>query len=104
MKTTSQKLFIIIGIILSGFIVVAYITINNSKEMAQQIEENEVPFSKAYNAGSVSEGTILVLLAIGVIGALVISRKKKDISSIAQRNKSPVGPENQSFNKDRAEL
>ncbi len=104
MKTTSHKFFLIIGVILSGFIIIAYITVNDKTEMARQIEENEVPVSKAYNAASVSEGTILVLLAIGVFGALVFSRKKKDIRSTAQRNESPVSPENQDLNEDRPEV
>ncbi len=104
MKIIRRKFFLIIGVILSGFIVVAYITLNDKKEMAQYIEENGVPVFNGYNAASVSEGTILVLLAIGVIGALVISRKKKDISSAAQRNESPAGTENENLKEDRQEL
>ena len=104
MKTTRHKFVLTIGIILLGFFVVAHIAINDKKKMAPQIMENEVPVSKSYNAASISEGTILLLLAAGVIGALVISRKKKDVSSAAKRNESPVGPDNRNLNEDRTEL
>ena len=104
MKTKNHKLFLITGVIISGFIIFAYTTVNDKWEIGLQIEENEMPVSKDYNAASVSEGTVLLLLAVGVIGALVISRKKKEIPSASQRNENSAGSENQNLNEDRPEF
>jgi hypothetical protein len=52
-------------------------------------------------AASISEGTILLLLAVGVIGALGISRIKKSIGSPAQRNATDSASGDENVNEDR---
>jgi len=43
------------------------------------INQSPLQVSESYNAASVSEGTAMLLLAVGVIGVLGISRKRKEL-------------------------
>jgi hypothetical protein len=77
MKIKNFIFFVFISAILSGLIGIVFISAHNYKEISMQINPN------SYQPASISKGTILLLLAVGVIGVLGISRKKKNIGGHA---------------------
>ena len=98
MKIKHLIFFLIISILLSGSTIAVFITVYDKEEIAKQIGQNLFQVPQSYNAASVSKGTILMLLAVGVIGVLGISRKKKEFGKSAQRNETNTEPEHQNLN------
>jgi hypothetical protein len=86
MKIKNLIFFLLISILLSGLVIAVFISIHDKKEISKQINQNQFQIPGSYNAASVSKGTILLLLAVGVIGILGISRKKRELGGPAQRN------------------
>ncbi len=77
MKLRSIISFVLIGAILSGLTTAVYISVLDKQETVRRFDQNQVNISERYDAASMSRGTIIVLLAVGVIGVLGVSRKKK---------------------------
>ena len=101
MKIKNLIFFLFIGILLSGLAIAVFITVHDKEEISKQINQNLFPVPESYNAASVSKGTILLLLAVGLIGVLGISRKKKEIGNPAQRNEADREPDHQNLNEDK---
>ncbi len=86
MKIKNLIFFLLISILLSGLVIVVFISVHDKEEISKQINQNQFQVPESYNAASVSKGTILLLLAVGLIGVLGISRKKRELGGPAQRN------------------
>ena len=84
MKIKNLIFFLLIGILLSGLAITIFVTVHDKEEISKQISQKLFQVPEGYNAASVSKGTILLLLAVGVIGVLGISRKKRELGSPAQ--------------------
>ena len=101
MKIKNLIFFLLIGAILSGLVTAGFISVHDKAEVSEQINQNQFQVPESYNVASVSKGTILLLLAVGVIGVLGISRKKREIESPAQRNGTNREDDHQNLNDDK---
>jgi hypothetical protein len=106
MKINRLINFLFVGVILSGLVAGAFILGGERRAVPERMDQNlpQTNDNDSYVAASISEGTILLLLAVGVIGVLGISRKKKDLDSTTQRNGTSIGAENQKFDTNRQKL
>ncbi len=104
MKIKNLIFFLLISILLSGLVIVVFISVHDKEEISKQINQNQFQVPESYNAASVSKGTILLLLAVGVIGVLGISRKKRELRSPARRNETNREPDHQHLNEDKQKL
>ena len=98
MKIKNLIFFLFIGILLSGLAIAVFITVHDKEEISKQINQKLFPVPESYNAASVSKGAVLLLLAVGVIGVLGISRKRKELGIPAQRNETNREPNLQNMN------
>jgi len=101
MKIKNLIFFLFIGILLSGLAIGVFITVYEKAEISKQISQKLFQVPEGYNAASVSKGTILLLLAVGVIGVLGISRKKRGLRSPAQGSKLDRESDHQNLNEDK---
>jgi ABC-type Fe3+ transport system permease subunit len=101
MKIKNLILFLFTSILLSGLVIAGFISARDKEAISTQINQNQFQVSESYNTASVSKGTILLLLAVGLIGFLGISRKKKELGSPAQRNETIKEPDHQNSNEDK---
>ena len=86
MKINRFIFFLFVGVILSGIIAGAFILGAEMNTVPGPIDQSPAPTAEGYASASISKGTILLLLAVGVIGALGVSRKKKESGSDSDRN------------------
>jgi hypothetical protein len=86
MKINRFIFFLFVSVILFGIIAGLLILVGEMNAVSGRIDQNQVPASDNYASASFSKGTILLLLAVGVIGALGVSRRKKDSGSDSNRN------------------
>jgi hypothetical protein len=86
MKIKNLIFILLISTLLSGLVTADFISVHDKEEVSEQINQNQFQIPESYNADSVSKGTILLLLAVGVIGVLGISRKKRELGGPAHRN------------------
>ena len=98
MKIKSLILFALTSVILSGLTTIVFISVLDKEETTRLFDQNQVEVPETYTAASISKGTILLLLAVGVIGVLGVSRKKEDIDNPAQENEMNRAPHNQDLN------
>ena len=101
MKIKNFIFFLFISILLSALAIGVFITVYEKAEISKQISQKLFQVPEGYNAASVSKGTILLLLAVGLIGVLGISRKKKELGNPAQRNETDREPDHQNLNEDK---
>jgi hypothetical protein len=71
---------------------------------AGRIEQNPVPNAEGYAPASISMGTILLLLVVGVIGALGVGRKKNGNGNHLNRSAADRGLQSNGANADRQKL
>ena len=98
MKIKSLILFALTSVILSGLTTIVFISVLDKEETTRLFDQNQVNVPDTHSAASTSKGTILFLLAVGVIGVLGVSRKKEDIDNPAQENEMNRAPHNQDLN------
>ena len=98
MKIKNLIFFALMSVILSGLTTIVYVSVFDKEETTRLLDQNQVKVPDTYNAASISKGTILLLLAVGVIGVLGVSRKKKDIDNPAQEDEMNRVPHNQGLN------
>ena len=101
MKIKNLIFFLLIGTLLSGLVTAGFISVHDKEEVSKQINQNQFQVPEGYNAASVSKGTILLLLAVGVIGVLGISRKKKELGNPAQRSEINREADHHNLNEDK---
>lgn len=100
MKIKNLIFFILISAILTGLLVFSLISVDNKLSISRLNDDNQVSAPGNYATASISKGTILLLLIVGVIGFLGVSRKKKETGGVAQNNRSDAAADNQDFNLD----
>jgi hypothetical protein len=101
MKIKLFIFFLIFGVILSGVMAGAFIFGVEMREVPGSIDKNKAPTTESFAPASISEGTILLLLAMGVIGALGVSRKKKDSGSDSKPIRPNRAEQHVNVNEDR---
>ncbi len=101
MKITNFKLITLIGVLLTGLLILLLFHGDDRDPSSRLSHQDQIWVPDRYVAASLSEGTILLLLAVGVIGALGISRIKKGIGSPAQRNATDSASGDENVNEDR---
>ena len=74
-------------LILSGLTTIVFILGVDKSETIRLIDQNQVKIPGTHNAASISKGTILLLLAVGVIGVLGV-RKKKSLSTSSPKKET----------------
>jgi hypothetical protein len=104
MKTKNLIYLLMMGILLSGLIAAGFISVHNKEKISKQINQNQFQIPQRYNPASISKGTILLLLAVGVIGVLGVKRKKKEPGNPAQKNEISREPDNHNLNEDKKNL
>jgi hypothetical protein len=98
MKIKNLIFFALMSVILSGLTTIVYVSVFDKEETTRLLDQNQVKVPDAHNAASISKGTILFLLAVGVIGVLGVSRKKKDIVNPVGENEMNRVPNHQNLN------
>ncbi len=88
MKIKSFSLFAIIGVIIIGLMILLIVQRPHESEISQLNDQNQISVPESYMAASISKGTILLLLAVGVIGVLGVGRKKKGTRRHDQKNET----------------
>ena len=101
MKITNFKLITLIGVLLTGLMILLLLHGDDRYPSSRLSHQDQIWVPDRYVAASLSEGTILLLLAVGVIGALGISRIKKGIGNPAQRNATDSVSDDEKVNEDR---
>ena len=86
MKISRYIIFLFVSVILSGLMMGAFMLGGERRAISERIDKNRVQTNDGYMAASISKGTILLLLTVGVIGALGVSRHKKDSGSDSHSN------------------
>lgn len=86
MKFKSVSLYAIILIVIGGLVGFLILSRPVESEISKLKNESQISAPRSSAAASISKGTILLLLAVGVIGALGIGRKKEDKQSNRQNN------------------
>ena len=97
MKIKKLIFFALTTVILSGLTTIVIISVFDKEETTRLFDQNQVKIPETYTAASISEGTILLLLAMGIIGVLGVNRKKKIAPGIVQNSEGARSAENQDF-------
>lgn len=97
MSNKNLKFPALIGIILIGLLVFIFFYGHDKPRSPESSNKDQISVPNRSEAASISKGTILLLLAVGVIGVLGVSRKKKITSGIVQNNGDDRPAENQDF-------
>ena len=104
MKNNRIIFFLFVGVILSGLMTGVFILGGERRAVSGQIDQNSVQTNDSHAAASISKSTILLLLAVGVIGVLGVSRQKKDSGNDSHRNPADREGRSVNVNKDRKKL
>jgi hypothetical protein len=97
MKISNFTFILLLGVILLGLMAAGYVSVHDMEETSKLGSQHNARTSEGYAAASISKGTILLLLVVGVIGALGVSRKKKDSGGSDQKNETPSTPSQQNL-------
>jgi len=98
MKIKKLTYVLLLSVILSGLMAAGYVSTHDKKESSKLENQKQATASESYAAASISKGTILFLLAVGVIGFLGVSRKRKEGVGTAQENETDHKPGSQNLN------
>jgi hypothetical protein len=89
------------GIIFWGLMAGGFFPSDDNDAASGRRGENQAQTSHSYVTASTSKGTILLLLAVGVIGALGISRTKKSSESKPHHNPTDHSIQHPNVKEDR---
>ena len=92
MKFKILIFFASISVILSGLATIVYTSVLDKQATVRRFDQNQTKIPETHNAAAMSKGTIILLLAVGVIGVLGVSRKKKSIGNSATRKRDEEKP------------
>ena len=104
MKIKALKFIALISVILSGLATIMFMSFFEKKETVRLIDKHQLQVPQTYTSASMSKGTILMLLAVGIVGALGVSRKRNGNTSPAQRNKTNGASDYQNVSENRQKL
>ena len=88
MKIKASSLFVIIGVLITGFMIFSILFYQDELGISKLIIQSLKTVPESEQAASIPKETILVLIAVGIIGVLVVGRKKKGSRSNAPNNVS----------------
>ena len=87
MKITKPLFVSLISILLlSGLVIAGLISVQDKEEFSMLINQSPLQVPESYDDASLSIETVLLLLAVGIIGWMGISRKRKGLENPAQNN------------------
>lgn len=101
MKINHLIIYLFAGVIFLRLMAGVFLPDDGRDALFSGLNETRAQNSQSYEAASISEGTILLLLAVGVIGALGVSRKKKGTGNRSHRNPTDRSLENPDMNEGR---
>ena len=104
MKTKNFIFFIFIGTILTGLLVLSFLFVNDKLSIFGPSDNNQVSAPQNQAAGSITKGSSLLLLIVGIIGFLGVSRKKKVTGDVAQNHRADAALDNQSLNSNEQKI
>ena len=78
MKTNHPILFLFVTVIVAFLITSVFVIVNEKEAVSEELDKDQVQGSESHGVDSISKETILLLLAVGVIGALGVSRTKRN--------------------------
>ena len=77
MKIKTFALCAVISVVIIGLLTLIILLHTTESEISQLSNQNQISYPETYASTSISKGTILLLLAVGVIGVLGVARKMK---------------------------
>lgn len=86
MKINHLIIFLFVAVMLSGLMAGVFILGGERGTVPKRLDQYRAQTNNSYVAASISKETILLLLVVGVIGALGVSRQKKESGSDSHRN------------------
>lgn len=86
MKIKNLAFIALISMIISGIAVHGILEIRNKTVIPHRRHQHQIPEPDSDRSALISKSTALLLLAVGVIGALSVRRRKKSKRSPAQKN------------------
>ena len=98
MKTKTLAFIVLISMIICGIGILRFLELHNRSVILRHSYQDRIPQLNSDRLISISKSTALALLAVGVIGALSVRRKKKNKRSPVQHNK----PQTTSEDRDKA--
>jgi len=104
MKINRLIFFLFVGIMLSGLMAGVFIFVDEREVAPGRITQKQNQTTESHATASISKGTILLLLVVGVIGALGVSRQKKSTGSDSHSNPTDRAGKNTNVNEDRQKL
>jgi hypothetical protein len=90
--------FTFIASILIGLTMATFISLLDMQETVRLFDQNQAKVPENYAAASMSKGTIILLLAVGVIGFLGVSRKRKNVAHSDPKKESTEDPNSSALN------
>jgi hypothetical protein len=87
MKIKNLAFIALISMIICGIGVLRFLEVHNKSVILRHSHQYQIPEPNRDRSVSISKSSTLLLLAVGIIGALSVSRKKKNKRSPAQHNK-----------------
>jgi hypothetical protein len=89
LKNKNATVLVVTGILIIGLLIFGLLSTQDTAPLSpadqhDSMQENTHLWMNA----SISKGTLLLLLAVGIAGVLGVSRKKKDIKNSAKRSES----------------
>lgn len=104
MKNKNFIFFILISAIFTGLLSLSFFSLNDKLPISILNEDNQIPAPENYAAASITKGSIFLLLIVGIIGFLGVSRKKKITGEVTENNRADATVDNQSFNSNEKKL
>lgn len=98
MKIKNLTFIAVISMIICGIAVYGILEIRNKAVIPHRSHQYQIPEPGSDRSASISKGTALLLLTVGVIGVLSVRRKKKNKRGPAQKR----GPQTTSEDRNKA--
>ena len=98
MQIKPLSLCVIVSIVTIGVIIYLNLSSPDESKIFQFNNQNKISAQEKNSGTFISKGTLLLLLAVGIVGALGISRKKKGNENHAKKNDANRTPNHQRLN------
>ena len=104
MKVKILSISAIISVAVTGLMVLFFLASPDNSETSHLNNPNQISVIESDAARSISKGTILLLLSVGVIGVLGVARKKKYRGDNAQSYAAPQVSGHHDVDKDNQKI
>ena len=88
MKIKHLIFFALVGIIFPGLTSIGFNSVLDKGKTIRLLDQNQVNLPESFTVASMTKETILLLLAVGVMGVLGVSRKKKNKGDCMPQNET----------------